>query len=257
MTSLLLGRQLSHELTSSAHVSTGNRKPPSKRSHSVTCTSASGRHLITGAKLINGDAALQLDATATSGSALRLGKRNAASDVSVRSESEHANDVVDYPSTAGGRTSSSADHRTLLSHCYRRQGVVLQPLSGSSNADAVDNTFHTEIALAAYGNCPITVGSDVGACTASESVQVGGVLATGGGRGSVVGGVRTSSGYRHFKPNVGYRLGRRRAVFERRKRLSDYALVFAVFGIAVMIIETELCMAGIYDKVGYYDIVHV
>jgi len=52
------------------------------------------------------------------------------------------------------------------------------------------------------------------------------------------------------RSGVGYRLGRRKVVFEKRKRISDYALVFALFGVTVMIIETELCMAQIYDKVG-------
>ena len=51
------------------------------------------------------------------------------------------------------------------------------------------------------------------------------------------------------KPNVGYRLGRRKTLFEKRKRISDYALVFGMFGIIVMVVETELSMAKVYDKV--------
>lgn len=51
------------------------------------------------------------------------------------------------------------------------------------------------------------------------------------------------------KPNVGYRLGRRKALFEKRKRISDYALVMGMFGIIVMIIENELSSANIYTKV--------
>lgn len=50
-------------------------------------------------------------------------------------------------------------------------------------------------------------------------------------------------------PNVGYRLGKRKALFEKRKRISDYALVFGMFGIIVMVVEMELSMAGVYDKV--------
>ena len=49
--------------------------------------------------------------------------------------------------------------------------------------------------------------------------------------------------------NIGYKLGHRRALFEKRKRLSDYALIFGMFGIVVMVIETELSW-GAYDKVG-------
>ena len=49
--------------------------------------------------------------------------------------------------------------------------------------------------------------------------------------------------------NVGYKLGYRRILFERRKRLSDYALVCCIFGIAVMIIETELSSGKLGSKV--------
>ena len=48
----------------------------------------------------------------------------------------------------------------------------------------------------------------------------------------------------------GYKLGRRKALYEKRKRVSDYSLLFAMFGLVVMIIETELTMAQVYDKVG-------
>lgn len=48
------------------------------------------------------------------------------------------------------------------------------------------------------------------------------------------------------KPNVGYRLGKRKELFEKRRRLSDYALIFGMFGIAVMVIETELCMSFVF-----------
>ena len=56
---------------------------------------------------------------------------------------------------------------------------------------------------------------------------------------------------KHSKPNVGYRLGKRKELFEKRKRISDYALVFGMFGIIVMVVETELSMAHVYDKVSY------
>ncbi|XP_075464040.1 small conductance calcium-activated potassium channel protein 3 [Ascaphus truei] len=47
--------------------------------------------------------------------------------------------------------------------------------------------------------------------------------------------------------NIGYKLGHRRALFEKRKRLSDYALIFGMFGIVIMVIETELSW-GLYAK---------
>lgn len=48
--------------------------------------------------------------------------------------------------------------------------------------------------------------------------------------------------------DISYRLGQRRALFGKRKQLSDYALVFGMFGIIVMVIETELSR-GFYSKV--------
>ncbi|XP_029355563.1 small conductance calcium-activated potassium channel protein 1b isoform X1 [Echeneis naucrates] len=44
-----------------------------------------------------------------------------------------------------------------------------------------------------------------------------------------------------------YRLGQRRFLFGKRKQLSDYALVCGMFGIVVMVIETELSR-GFYHK---------
>lgn len=57
----------------------------------------------------------------------------------------------------------------------------------------------------------------------------------------------------NHKGNVGYRLGKRKMLYERRKRISDYCLIFATFGIAAMVVETELCMASIYNKVGQWN----
>uniref|UniRef100_A0A8B9ERJ1 Potassium calcium-activated channel subfamily N member 1 n=1 Tax=Anser cygnoides TaxID=8845 RepID=A0A8B9ERJ1_ANSCY len=52
--------------------------------------------------------------------------------------------------------------------------------------------------------------------------------------------------------NIGYKLGHRRALFEKRKRLSDYALIFGMFGIVVMVTETELSW-GVYTKESSYS----
>lgn len=68
--------------------------------------------------------------------------------------------------------------------------------------------------------------------------------------GSVGTGARgsTSKAPKRKNQNIGYKLGHRRALFEKRKRLSDYALIFGMFGIVVMVIETELSW-GVYTKV--------
>lgn len=73
--------------------------------------------------------------------------------------------------------------------------------------------------------------------------------AAGGGLGIAKGTSGSISAASKHKPNVGYRLGRRKALFEKRKRISDYALVIGMFGIIVMVIENELSSAGIYTKV--------
>ena len=48
--------------------------------------------------------------------------------------------------------------------------------------------------------------------------------------------------------NVGYRLAKRKELFQRRKVICDFALGFALIGIVLMIIETELCMHDVYAK---------
>ncbi|XP_063433489.1 small conductance calcium-activated potassium channel protein 2-like isoform X2 [Mytilus trossulus] len=57
------------------------------------------------------------------------------------------------------------------------------------------------------------------------------------------------------KPNVGYRLGKRKTLYEKRRKISDYCLVFGISGIVLMIVETELTMAKVYDKESHYSIV--
>ncbi|KAG9353837.1 hypothetical protein JZ751_011961 [Albula glossodonta] len=70
------------------------------------------------------------------------------------------------------------------------------------------------------------------------------------------GGGCNSSGNKSGKKknqNIGQKLGHRRALFEKRKRLSDYALIFGMFGIVVMVIETELSW-GAYGKESLYSL---
>ncbi|XP_052433468.1 small conductance calcium-activated potassium channel protein 2 isoform X2 [Carassius gibelio] len=93
----------------------------------------------------------------------------------------------------------------------------------------------------------------------SESRGVLGGVAGGGTNGrrgaAVVGGPgRTvSKASKRKNQNIGYKLGHRRALFEKRKRLSDYALIFGMFGIVVMVIETELSW-GVYSKSSMYSL---
>ena len=70
----------------------------------------------------------------------------------------------------------------------------------------------------------------------------------GGGCGHGGGGGGGGKSGKKKNQNIGEKLGHRRALFEKRKRLSDYALIFGMFGIVVMVIETELSW-GAYGKV--------
>ncbi|KAM9805394.1 small conductance calcium-activated potassium channel protein 2 isoform 1-T2 [Syngnathus typhle] len=76
-----------------------------------------------------------------------------------------------------------------------------------------------------------------------------------GASGAVGTGARagTAKAHKRKNQNIGYKLGHRRALFEKRKRLSDYALIFGMFGIVVMVIETELSW-GVYNKSSMYSL---
>ncbi|XP_051964864.1 small conductance calcium-activated potassium channel protein 2-like isoform X1 [Xyrauchen texanus] len=63
---------------------------------------------------------------------------------------------------------------------------------------------------------------------------------------------RPSSAPHKKNKDIGYKLGHRRVLFEKRKRLSDYALIFGMFGIVVMVTETELSW-GVYTKESSYS----
>ncbi|XP_058504579.1 small conductance calcium-activated potassium channel protein 2 [Solea solea] len=89
----------------------------------------------------------------------------------------------------------------------------------------------------------------------SRRTQSGGRSSRQGGSGSTGTGARgsTSKAHKRKNQNIGYKLGHRRALFEKRKRLSDYALIFGMFGIVVMVIETELSW-GVYTKSSMYSL---
>ncbi|XP_075541514.1 small conductance calcium-activated potassium channel isoform X2 [Dermacentor variabilis] len=80
-----------------------------------------------------------------------------------------------------------------------------------------------------------------------------GSLSGSGAPGGASGGGGFGPGGRFHKPSVGYRLGRRKALFEKRKRISDYALVMALFGIIMMVVENELSAAHVYEKSSVYS----
>ncbi|XP_032781784.2 small conductance calcium-activated potassium channel protein isoform X3 [Daphnia magna] len=126
--------------------------------------------------------------------------------------------------------------------CQVQQQQQLVSVSVGGNSSSVKSSALGGISIAATGT-PGAVGSGasgVGQVMAASS-------STGGGMGV------TPLAMGKNRPNVGYRLGRRKALFEKRKRISDYALVIGMFGIIIMVIENELASAGVYTKASFYS----
>lgn len=63
------------------------------------------------------------------------------------------------------------------------------------------------------------------------------------------GGHNPGSGAQSTIPNFSVRHSKRNLLFAQRKQLSDYALVFGVSGIVLMVLETEMTLAEVYNKV--------
>ncbi|XP_063087011.1 small conductance calcium-activated potassium channel protein 2 isoform X1 [Cavia porcellus] len=173
------------------------------------------------------------------------------------------------------RRESNPFTEIAMSSC-RYNGGVMRPLS---NLSASRRNLHEMDSEAQPLQPPAAVGGGGGASSPSAAAAAsssapeivvskpehnnsnnlalygaGGGGSTGGGGGGS--GHGSSSGAKSSKKknqNIGYKLGHRRALFEKRKRLSDYALIFGMFGIVVMVIETELSW-GAYDKASLYSL---
>ncbi|XP_075035742.1 small conductance calcium-activated potassium channel protein 2 [Mixophyes fleayi] len=124
----------------------------------------------------------------------------------------------------------SASRRNL--HELDSESQPLQPMSSSAPEIVVSKPEHNSNNLAPYGGS--------GQAAAGSA----------GGQNNNSGGSKSN---KKKNQNIGYKLGHRRALFEKRKRLSDYALIFGMFGIVVMVIETELSW-GAYDKGSLYSL---
>lgn len=99
----------------------------------------------------------------------------------------------------------------------------------------------------ALGGITIATTGSISGAAGSAASGGGQVMAASSSTGGGMGVTPLAMGKN--RPNVGYRLGRRKALFEKRKRISDYALVIGMFGIIIMVIENELASAGVYTKV--------
>ncbi|KAM8961087.1 small conductance calcium-activated potassium channel protein 2 isoform 2-T2 [Pelodytes ibericus] len=133
----------------------------------------------------------------------------------------------------------SASRRNL--HELDSESQPLQPLSNATATApeiVVSKPQHHSNNLVPYSSG--ATGGGGGSCSST-------------GGGGAVGTNNGSKGSKKKNQNIGYKLGHRRALFEKRKRLSDYALIFGMFGIVVMVIETELSW-GAYDKASLYSL---
>ncbi|KAM6986919.1 small conductance calcium-activated potassium channel protein 2 isoform 1-T1 [Aplochiton taeniatus] len=143
---------------------------------------------------------------------------------------------------------SNSYNEIAMSSC-RYNGGVMRPLSNLSSSRRNIHEFDSE----SQPLQPIST-ADASDTVASKPDSNSTTLmpyASGDG-----GGGCSHSGSKSGKKknqNIGEKLGHRRALFEKRKRLSDYALIFGMFGIVVMVIETELSW-GAYGKESLYSL---
>ncbi|XP_075901029.1 small conductance calcium-activated potassium channel protein 2 isoform X2 [Nelusetta ayraudi] len=156
-------------------------------------------------------------------------------------------------SSSSSHGGSNSYNEIAMSSC-RFNGGVMRPLSNLSSSRRNIHEFDSE-------SQPL---QPISAADASDTLASkpennsttlmpyasgdggGGCGHGGGGGGGGCGGGGGKSGKKKNQ-NIGEKLGHRRALFEKRKRLSDYALIFGMFGIVVMVIETELSW-GAYGK---------
>ncbi|XP_029427353.1 small conductance calcium-activated potassium channel protein 2 isoform X2 [Rhinatrema bivittatum] len=147
---------------------------------------------------------------------------------------------------SGGRRESNPFTEIAMSSC-RYNGGVMRPLSTLSSSR---RNLH-ELDSEAQPLQPVPAAAPEIVVSKPEHNNSNSLAPYGGGAGGP-----SSSGSKSSKKknqNIGYKLGHRRALFEKRKRLSDYALIFGMFGIVVMVIETELSW-GAYNKGSLYSL---
>ncbi|XP_010787527.1 small conductance calcium-activated potassium channel protein 2 isoform X2 [Notothenia coriiceps] len=137
---------------------------------------------------------------------------------------------------------SNSYNEIAMSSC-RYNGGVMRPLSNLSSSRRNIHEFDSE----SQPLQPIS-GADASDTLVSKPDNNSTTLmpyASGDGGGGC--GHSGGKSGKKKNQNIGEKLGHRRALFEKRKRLSDYALIFGMFGIVVMVIETELSW-GAYGK---------
>ncbi|KAK4470132.1 hypothetical protein MN116_005716 [Schistosoma mekongi] len=74
------------------------------------------------------------------------------------------------------------------------------------------------------------------------------------GTGGPLGSVQPQMNYKSSNRGIGWRLHWRKIFNERRRKLADYSLFFAVMGILLMVFELEMIMAKVYLRTSIYSI---
>ncbi|KAL2100444.1 hypothetical protein ACEWY4_004838 [Coilia grayii] len=152
-------------------------------------------------------------------------------------------------SPASSRRESNSYKQIAMSSC-RYNGGVMRPLSNLSSSRRNIHEFDSE----SQPLQPISTADASDTLAAKPENNSTTLMPYASGDGG--GGCSHSGGKEKGKKknqNIGQKLGHRRALFEKRKRLSDYALIFGMFGIVVMVIETELSW-GAYGKESLYSL---
>ncbi|KAM9251370.1 small conductance calcium-activated potassium channel protein 2-like [Cariama cristata] len=145
------------------------------------------------------------------------------------------------------RQESNPFNEIAMSSC-RYNGGIMRPLSNLSSSRRNLHEFDSESQpLQPPLAGPIAAAPEI---VVSKPEHNSNNLALYSSGGTNNGGGKSS---KKKNQNIGYKLGHRRALFEKRKRLSDYALIFGMFGIVVMVIETELSW-GAYTKESLYSL---
>ncbi|KAM3872791.1 small conductance calcium-activated potassium channel protein 2 [Diretmus argenteus] len=193
-------------------------------------------------------------------SRLSASRRNLIESDSSSETKEGGVSAVAGATAAGGRdrealpTSLVAQSSTHQPPIQNPPEIVISSKEDSPYARGYDITDSTSNQMSIYHQNHALVESRR-ALSGSGGVGSGGGGSRQGGVAGVGTGTRgnTSKASKRKNQNIGYKLGHRRALFEKRKRLSDYALIFGMFGIVVMVIETELSW-GVYNKSSMYSL---
>lgn len=149
-------------------------------------------------------------------------------------------------------------HQPILLNCVGQPNLPIRnvlPLSAHNsqtmNTEATDRILHTACAAVTANAAASALSSQLNAPLLNQrSLQSGSNDSDCSDRPLANQGKRSKTSLENFHlPNEGYRLGKRKLLFEKRKRISDYCLVMALFGIFMMIIENELTSASVFTKV--------